>query len=456
MNNQIHNVVLCLRSGGDFSYSDVELLAHHLHQQWDLAKGKLKIYCLFNEIDAEVELINVTLIPAFNKSWPGWWTKMNMFDPRMEKYRPFLYMDLDTAVVGNLDGILPPTGHENEFIALGGFFKPDTTNGLQSGVMWFPANNEKISKVWNAWIKDPNGIIKGVHHRGGDQGFLRMVLGKSDIWWQKITNKICSFKIRISGDRAMLTEGVPDYISIVCFHGQPRIPKAGLTIPWVHEYIKRHTITSFVKPKVTVIIPYKVDRGWLQDAINSVPQGVQLLVSQGDSVSWSPMFNKALEKAEGDYIKYLHDDDMLTPNCIEDSVRAIEEQGVDFIHGNSINIHIDEGNKEHLYIPSVKNVTLATLLHKNVIHSGTTMYRREIFEKLGGFDESLQNSEEYEFNLRCLANGFKCGYCNSNLVYYRRHSKQKSVSMRKDLRITGFDIAKRYAPIETLRHTAKV
>jgi len=53
------------------------------------------------------------------------------------------------------------------------------------------------------------------------------------------------------------------------------------------------------------------------------------------------------------------------------------------------------------------------------------MYRREVFEKIGGFNETLNTQEEYEFNLRCLKAGFKIGYCDSVLAIYRRHPTQK-------------------------------
>ena len=113
MNNQIQTVVLCWRSGGDFTFKDVELLSYHLHKNHS---GKLRILCLTDRVDSPTPLSMCTLLPAGNKKWPGWWTKMNMFSPDMEKYRPFLYLDLDTAVVDNLSGILPPTGNEDKFI----------------------------------------------------------------------------------------------------------------------------------------------------------------------------------------------------------------------------------------------------------------------------------------------------------------------------------------------------
>jgi hypothetical protein len=173
---------------------------------------------------------------------------------------------------------------------------------------------------------------------------------------------------------------------------------------------------------VTVIIPYKVDRGWLRDAIKSVPDYIQLILSQGDG-NWPQNFNKALPKAKGEFIRYLHEDDMLTSNCICDSVVGLKS--VDFIHGNAIEIHQRTG-KQVNWIPLYKTPTVTDLLRKNVIHSVTTMYRREVFEKLGGFNEDpkMYSFEEYEFHLRCLAAGFKIGYVDSFLGYYRRHPKQ--------------------------------
>jgi GT2 family glycosyltransferase len=116
---------------------------------------------------------------------------------------------------------------------------------------------------------------------------------------------------------------------------------------------------------------------------------------------------------------------MLTPNCIEDSVRAIEEQGVDFIHGNAIEFNQQTGNKT-IWKPSKLYPTLSELIAKNTIHSATTMYRREVFSKVGLFNETEQvrSFEELEFNIRCLQMGMKIGYCNSTLAFYRRHPNQ--------------------------------
>lgn len=200
-------------------------------------------------------------------------------------------------------------------------------------------------------------------------------------------------------------------------------------------------------PKVTIIIPYKVDRGYLRRAIESVSEQtykgeIELILSQSEgSVSYN--LNRGIEKSTGDYIKYLCDDDWLPPNSIEDSVFTLS--GADFIHGNAINVF---GDRRQLQKPRKERPTLNDMLNNNVIHGGTLMYRKEVFEKVGLFDESLDCAEEYEFNLRCLKHGLKLKYCNKTLYNYRRHDKQKSLGK-------GIDQAVRQKKIQAIKDRFK-
>tara|TARA_R110000868_G_scaffold279203_1_gene539283 strand:- start:29119 stop:29730 length:612 start_codon:yes stop_codon:yes gene_type:complete len=182
-------------------------------------------------------------------------------------------------------------------------------------------------------------------------------------------------------------------------------------------------------PKVTIIIPFHHDRGWLDEAIQSVHNQnykgqIELLISEShNSVGYN--INRGVEMATGEYIKYLCDDDRLTPNCITDSVVAIQK--CDFIHGNAINKF---PMMEVFQRPRKAKPTLNDMLENNVIHGGTLMYRKSLFDTVGLFDESLDCAEEYEFNMRCLSKGMKIGYCNATLYIYRRHEAQKSLGVQ--------------------------
>jgi hypothetical protein len=178
--------------------------------------------------------------------------------------------------------------------------------------------------------------------------------------------------------------------------------------------------------KVTVIIPYKEDRGWLQQAIDSVPKKAQLILSKGDG-NWPQNFNKALPQVKGDLVKFLHEDDMLADGAIEKYIEAFTDlPQIDFAHGNAREIFMNAGRATALYIPKVKVPTLQDLLNQNTIHSTSLIYRKNIFEKIGGFNESptVYSFEEYEFNLRCLKAGLNLAYIDYIFGWYRRHPKQ--------------------------------
>jgi GT2 family glycosyltransferase len=179
--------------------------------------------------------------------------------------------------------------------------------------------------------------------------------------------------------------------------------------------------------KVSIIIPYVKDRGYLREAIMSVEcqdyKGeIELILSQSNN-GVSHNINRGVERATGKFIKYLCDDDKLTVNSISQSVQAMHNK--DFIHGNAVNFW--ENGQRSIHVPSVTTPSTRQMIHHNHIHGGTLMYRRDVFERFGMFDEKLTTGEEYEFNLRLLSMGAKLGYCDSFLYLYRRHMKQKSL-----------------------------
>jgi len=401
-------IVLVLKNGKGFGFQDVELIARHINGKWK-SENRPRIICLWNKASEHYQLGNMELIPLRNE-WRGTWARMQLYSPEMDQYRPFLYVDLDTAIIQSLENIFDLVKDPAQFIALEDFYQPGK---LATGLVWFPANSNKVQRVWNAWKKKASP-------RGRRMDFFLWRNTSADNYWQRMTDTIHDFKPSKQPRLTKLTKGM----NLVCFHGDPRI-FAARDIEWIDKYVSESFTEALPLDKlVTVIIPYNKDRGWLKRAIESVPKEVQLLVSQGEG-GWPENFNKVLPEATGKYIKYLHEDDMLTPNCIKDSVQAMEDQEVDFIHGKAIEIYAQNRDKKVVYTPEIKYPTSQDLQKKNVIHSTTTMYRREIFDKIGGFDETLNTQEEYEFNLRCLEAGFKIGYCDTSLAYYRRHPEQK-------------------------------
>ena len=342
--NEQRTIVLVLKNGKGFGFRDVELIARHINGLWQ-SENRPRIICLWDKASEHYNLGNIELIPLRNP-WPGTWSRMQLYSPEMEQYRPFLYVDLDTAIIQSLENIFDMVKDPTQFITLEDFYQK---RQLATGLVWFPAGSAKISGVWKVWEKERTKTRKRMDF------FLRKVI-QPDTFWQDLTTTIHDFK---PSKQPKLAE-IPRKANLICFHGNPRV-FAARDIKWVDEYVSK----AFAEPLTddilaTVIIPYNKDRGWLKAAIASVPKDVQLILSKGDG-GWPENFNKALPEAKGKYIRYLHEDDMLTENCIADSVQALEDQDVDFIHGNAIEISVGE---RKTYTPRAKHPTIQDLKNK--------------------------------------------------------------------------------------------
>jgi glycosyltransferase involved in cell wall biosynthesis len=218
------NVVLVYKTGGDFELKDVHLLVDQLHKK--KRNLNLKVYCLTDCVSKEMDLGNFTLLPMVGK-WKGWWSKMNLFSSKYAYLRPFLYMDLDTAVISYLENTVPKEQYKDSFIALRDFYR---SKKAASGLMWFPVNGGLPDKVWDVWKENPEHFM-GVYR--GDQDFIFSII-KPDKYWQDITAGIVSSKPK----KQFLNElkGLED---IVCFHGKPRIFDAARQYKWVNAYVQR-------------------------------------------------------------------------------------------------------------------------------------------------------------------------------------------------------------------------
>lgn len=174
--------------------------------------------------------------------------------------------------------------------------------------------------------------------------------------------------------------------------------------------------------KVSVIIPYNIDRGYLKYAIQSVKDQtypfIELIMANQPGYTCAQNINWGFKQSTGQLIKILAEDDMLPSNSITDLVSGMP--GYDFISANAR--YIGEVN----YVDYGHQTTLDEMLIHNQIHGGTVLYTRLCFIMTGGYDETLTTGEEYDFHLNLLNLGFKHGYIDKLVHIYRVHPFQKS------------------------------
>lgn len=138
----------------------------------------------------------------------------------MEMFRPdvtgdFVYMDLDTVIVGPLDGL----AGVNQLAMLRDAYRDGKKlkEGLQSSVMVLPKNAR--SQIWDEFTVNPQ-LAMMFNRAGGDQRFLeRFWLTKAARLQDLLPGQFVSWKVDCK------LEQVPPDARVVFFHGQPR--------PWV-------------------------------------------------------------------------------------------------------------------------------------------------------------------------------------------------------------------------------
>lgn len=180
---------------------------------------------------------------------------------------------------------------------------------------------------------------------------------------------------------------------------------------------------------ISVIIPYVKDRGYLSDAIQSVTyqtfKDIELIPIQREKTQGANI-NRGLQIAKGEYIKILHDDDILPEDSLE--ILHIAIQGYDFACADQ------ETFGEPLFCPTPEvykgcNPTFEGMCKGNQIYGGTTIYRKDTLESVGGYDEFLWTGEEYDLHLKLLYSGYTCNYIPKVVHLYRLHEFNKSYYM---------------------------
>lgn len=141
--------------------------------------------------------------------WPGWWAKMELFDPELKG--DFLFMDLDTVIHGSLDSF----ESLSKLTLLRDFYRDGKKlkEGLGSGLMFLPERDRRA--IWDEFMVNPRLTIR-LNPRG-DQHFLEQFwLNKAERFQDVVPGQVVSWKVNCKNGI------VPPDARVVCFHGKPR------------------------------------------------------------------------------------------------------------------------------------------------------------------------------------------------------------------------------------------
>jgi glycosyltransferase involved in cell wall biosynthesis len=143
--------------------------------------------------------------------------------------------------------------------------------------------------------------------------------------------------------------------------------------------------------------------------------------------------NLGIKNAKGEFILTLDADDMYEVTFIEkalkillnnDRVGVVSSWGMYFKHGKQL-----QGYK-------VTGKTIKDFLFTNAA-IGTSLFRKECWEKSGGYDENPRNGyEDWEFYIRVCKLGWEVQIIEEILFFYRQHIVSRSTGMNLMLKET--------------------
>jgi glycosyltransferase involved in cell wall biosynthesis len=202
-------------------------------------------------------------------------------------------------------------------------------------------------------------------------------------------------------------------------------------------------------PLVSIIMPCFNDGAYLAEALDSVSEQTHrplevLIINDGSTDAYTNRLltnlarpsttvintnhigpaaarNAGIRAAEGKYVLPLDADDKIHPQYIEKGVAVLEDQpNVGVVYCQAEYFGMRKGKWD---LPSY---SIEQMVFDNIIFV-TALFRREDWEAVGGFDESMANGlEDYDFWLSLLEAGRDVVQLPEVLFFYRIKSNSRT------------------------------
>lgn len=176
----------------------------------------------------------------------------------------------------------------------------------------------------------------------------------------------------------------------------------------------------------------EICRNWLK--VNKRRFQRTALVTGNNNQGVSANCNQGLNIAEGDWIKYIAGDDILTKNSIFDFIETTKRNPkINFIFGAVVPFQNDIVYEsisfpQEFIIASAKHQHNLLLKKDNCILGPASFIKRSVILSLGGFDTRIPMQEDYPLWVKATGFGHKLYFKNFICAKYRIHKESLTSS----------------------------
>ncbi|TYQ29324.1 glycosyltransferase [Pseudanabaena sp. UWO311] len=203
---------------------------------------------------------------------------------------------------------------------------------------------------------------------------------------------------------------------------------------------------------VSIIIPCYNAEKWIAECIDSAlsqtyspieiivvddgstDRSLSIIKKYGNKIRWvsyenggaSAARNRGIQISKGKYIQFIDADDYISPIKVKDQVEFLKVSGKDIVYGDWCHQVYNDDNtiKSSSYITNQSSDDMTYyVISNNTIHSGSCLCKREVIERISGFDESIRIAEDYDFFVRLALSGAKFTYLQGRNYFYRIYSQ---------------------------------